>query len=141
VDSPEAGRLEVEALYARDRAARALGLEVLGVEPGLVRVAMTVRPDMNNGHEMCHGGFIFALADTAFAYACNAAGVAMVAGSANIEFLAPAVVGERLVATARETWRTERGGIYDVTVETDAGETRAHFRGRCSRFRAPSTRT
>jgi acyl-CoA thioesterase len=135
------GRREVEALYGKDQAARALGMAVLEVAPGAVRVAMTVRADMDNGHHMCHGGFIFTLADTAFAYACNAAGVAMVAAGASIEFLSPAVVGERLVATAREMSRTERNGIYDVIVETEAGETRAHFRGRCARWRAPSTRT
>jgi acyl-CoA thioesterase len=142
VIAPEAAsrRREVQTLYGKDRAAQALGMEVLEVEPGAVRVAMTVRPDMNNGHEICHGGFIFTLADTAFAYACNAAGVAMVAAGASIEFLSPAVVGERLVATARETSRSERGGLYDVVVETEAGETRAHFRGRCARRRVPPPR-
>jgi acyl-CoA thioesterase len=131
---------EIETLYGRDRAAQALGMEVLEIASGTVRVAMTVRADMNNGHDICHGGFIFTLADTAFAYACNAAGVAMVAAGASIEFLSPAVVGERLIATARETSRTERAGIYDVIVETDGGETRAHFRGRCARRRVPPPR-
>jgi acyl-CoA thioesterase len=142
VTSPEAAsrRREVQTLYGRDHAAQALGMEVLEIEPGAVRVAMTVRPDMNNGHEICHGGFIFTLADTAFAYACNAAGVAMVAAGASIEFLSPAVVGERLIATARETSRNERGGLYDVAVETETGETRAHFRGRCARRRVPPPR-
>jgi acyl-CoA thioesterase len=135
------GHLDVDALYGRDNASRALGMELLGVAGGAARVAMTVRADMNNGHGVCHGGFVFTLADTAFAYACNAAGVAMVAAGASIEFLSPAVVGERLIATARETSRTERNGIYDVIVETEAGETRAHFRGRCARWRAPSART
>jgi acyl-CoA thioesterase len=142
VTGPEAAgaRREVAALFGKDHAARALGMEVLEVAPGAVRVAMTVRADMNNGHDMCHGGFLFTLADTAFAYACNAAGVAMVAAGASIEFLAPAVVGERLIATARETSRSERNGIYDVIVATEAGETRAHFRGRCARWRAPPPR-
>jgi acyl-CoA thioesterase len=127
-----------ETLYLKDAAARALGIEVLEAAPGAARVAMVVRPDMGNGHGICHGGFIFALADTAFAYACNAAGIAMVAAGASIEFLAPAPVGERLTATARETSRSDRSGIYDVIVESEAGETRAHFRGRCARLRTPS---
>ena len=96
---------------------------------------MTVRGDMLNGHGVCHGGFLFALADTAFAYACNSAGVAMVAAGASIEFLAPAAAGERLIAAATESSRSERQGIYDVAVRTESGATRAHFRGRCARFR------
>ncbi len=103
--------------------------------PGGARLAMTVRGDMVNGHGVCHGGFLFALADTAFAYACNSAGVAMVAAGASIEFLALAAAGERLIAAATETWRNERQGIYDVAVRTESGATRAHFRGRCARFR------
>jgi acyl-CoA thioesterase len=124
-------------LYAADRAAQALGIEVLDVAPGSARVAMTVRPDMLNGHRTCHGGFLFALADTAFAYACNSHGDAMVAAGASIEFLSPVVVGERLLAAASETSRTERHGIYDVAISTDCGEPRAHFRGRCARLRVP----
>jgi acyl-CoA thioesterase len=133
-------RRSVDALYAGDLAAQALGIEVLEAAPGCARVAMTVRPDMLNGHATCHGGMIFALADTAFAYACNSRGDAMVAAGASIEFLAPAVAGERLIAIAGETSRTERHGIYDVAVETESGEPRAHFRGRCARFRLPSAK-
>jgi len=133
-----AARRAVEALYADDRAAQALGIEMLEVAPGHVRVAMTVRPDMLNGHGTCHGGFLFALADTAFAYACNSHGQAMVAAGASIEFLAPCAGGERLIATASETSRAARHGIYDVAVAKDSGELRAHFRGRCARLRVPS---
>jgi acyl-CoA thioesterase len=128
-------RAAADALYVGDHAARALGIEVLEVTPGGARLAMTVRGDMVNGHGVCHGGFLFALADTAFAYACNSAGIAMVAAGASIEFLAPAAAGERLVAAATETWRNERQGIYDVAVRTESGDARAHFRGRCARFR------
>jgi acyl-CoA thioesterase len=135
-DSPN---LAVDALYVKDRAAQALGIEILDASGDTLRVAMTVRADMLNGHGMCHGGFLFALADTAFAYICNSRGEAMVAAGASIEFLAPAFAGERLVATARETSRGERHGIYDVAVGTDSGDTRAHFRGRCARLRSPST--
>jgi acyl-CoA thioesterase len=126
----------VADLYSKDRVAHALGIELLAVEADGVRVAMMVREDMLNGHSICHGGIVFALADTAFAYACNAAAVPMVAAGANIELLAPTRPGERLIAVARETMRTERHGIYDVAVASDGGELRAHFRGRCARLRA-----
>jgi acyl-CoA thioesterase len=129
----------VQSLYAGDLAAQALGIEILEVYPGRVRLAMTVRPDMLNGHRTCHGGIIFALADTAFAFACNSHGQAMVAAGASIEFLAPAVGGERLIAIASETSRSERHGIYDVAVTRSSGESLAHFRGRCARLRVPST--
>ena len=99
---------------------------------------MTVRPDMVNGHGMCHGGIIFAFADSAFAFACNSHGQAMVAAGASIEFLAPTPSGERVTATATETTLTARHGIYDVCVTKASGETVAQFRGRCSRLRAPT---
>ena len=136
-DSVSAARAAVQALYARDLAAQALGIEILDVAPGAVRVAMVVRPDMQNGHGTCHGGMLFALADTAFAFACNSYGEAMVAAGASIEFLAAAARGERLIATASETSRTARHGIYDVAVARTSGELVAHFRGRCARLRVP----
>jgi acyl-CoA thioesterase len=128
----------IHAFYASDTAAQALGIEVLDVAPGMVRLGMVVRPDMLNGHGICHGGMIFALADTAFAYACNLAGDAMVAAGANIEFLAPGSGGERLIATATETSRGARHGIYDVAITNLSGVPLAHFRGRCARLRVPS---
>ncbi|MGO9037777.1 MAG: hydroxyphenylacetyl-CoA thioesterase PaaI [Steroidobacteraceae bacterium] len=131
-------RAAVQALYARDLAAQALGIEILDIAPGAVRIAMVVRPDMLNGHGTCHGGMLFALADTAFAFACNSYGEAMVAAGASIEFLAAAARGERLIATASETSRTARHGIYDVAVARTSGELVAHFRGRCARLRVPS---
>lgn len=137
--SAHSARRAVETLYAGDLAAQALGIEILEVHPGRVRLAMTVRQDMLNGHRTCHGGIIFALADTAFAFACNSHGQAMVAAGASIEFLAPAVGGERLIATASETSRSPRHGIYDVAVTRSSGESLAHFRGRCARLRVPST--
>ncbi len=141
-DSPEtsavSARSAVQSLYAGDLAAQALGIEILEVHPGCVRLAMTVRQDMLNGHRTCHGGILFALADTAFAFACNSHGQAMVAAGASIEFLAPAVGGERLIATATETSRSGRHGIYDVAVTRSSGESLAHFRGRCARLRVPS---
>ena len=137
-DSASDPRSAIHAIYASDPAAQALGMEVLEVALGTVRVAMTVRPDMLNGHGICHGGMLFALADTAFAYACNSRNVAMVAAGASIEFLAPTPVGERLIATASETSRSARHGIYDVEITNAAGEPLAHFRGRCARLRVPS---
>jgi len=126
----------VAALYERDAASRGFGIEVLEIAPGRVSVGMTVRPDMVNGHGMCHGGMLFMLADSAFAFACNSHGVPMVAAGASIEFLAPAPLGERLTASATETSRAERHGIYDVVITTQAGSPVAHFRGRCARLRA-----
>jgi acyl-CoA thioesterase len=125
----------VQALYRTDRASQGLGLEIMDVAPGRVRVEMTVRPDMVNGHGICHGGIIFAVADSAFAFACNSHGEPMVAAGASIEFLAPSSIGERVTATASEVTRTARSGIYDVCVTKSSGETIAHFRGRCSRLR------
>ncbi len=126
----------VDAQYSRDRAAHSLGIELVSAAAGAVQIAMRVRADMLNGHGTCHGGIVFALADTAFGYACNSHGAPMVAAGASIEFLAPSSAGERLIATATETSRGERHGIYDVTVRDEAGGVRAHFRGRCARFRA-----
>lgn len=128
----------VQSMFASDRASQNLGIEILEIAPGGVRISMTVRPEMVNGHGICHGGFIFAFADSAFAFACNSRGESMVAAGAAIEFLAPTAVGERLTAVAAEVKRTARHGIYDVSVSNGAGETVALFRGRCSRLRVPS---
>lgn len=125
-------------MYRTDRASQNLGLEILAVTPGSVRVSMTVRPEMVNGHGMCHGGIIFSLADSAFAFACNSHGEPMVAAGATIEFLTPTPEGELLTALATEVCRTPRHGIYDVRVTKRSGETVALFRGRSSRLR-PST--
>jgi phenylacetic acid degradation protein PaaD len=121
-------RKAAEAMYAQDRAARALGIVIDDVGDGTARGTMTVRPDMLNGHGICHGGLTFTLADTVFAYACNSSGRATVALSADIAFTAPAKEGERLTATARERTRQGRTGIYDVEV-TAEGRLVALFRG------------
>jgi acyl-CoA thioesterase len=138
VDARRRARAAADALYAGDTASQALGIELLDAAPGCVRVAMTVRADMVNGHGFCHGGVLFTLADSAFAFACNSHGQPMVAAGANIEFLAPAPRGARLTATATETSRTSRGGIYDVVVARETGEPLAYFRGRCARLRLPA---
>jgi acyl-CoA thioesterase len=125
----------VQSLLRVDAASRALGIEITEVAPGRVKIAMTVREDMLNGHGMCHGGVIFAFADSAFAFACNSHDEPMVAAGASIEFLAPTPPGERVTASAVEVWRSARHGLYDVTVASASGEALALFRGRCSRFR------
>jgi acyl-CoA thioesterase len=131
-------RAVVQSLYLADLASQSLGIEIIDVAPGEVQIAMTVRAEMLNGHGMCHGGIIFAFADSAFAFACNSHGDPMVAAGASIEFLAPTPRGERLTATATEVSRRARHGIYDVAVTGASGEVLAHFRGRCSRLRGPA---
>lgn len=123
----------VRALYDADRASQALGMRLIAVHPGEARIAMRVRADMANGHGLCHGGVLFALADSAFAFACNSYGVATVAAGATIDFLRPAKVGDELVAVAAERSRGRRTGLYDVSVNNQHGETVALFRGRSHR--------
>jgi acyl-CoA thioesterase len=125
-DTAEAVRT---GMYARDLAAQALGIMVEAIGPGFARCRMVVRDDMVQGHATCHGGLTFTLADTAFAYACNACNRATVALGAEIAFLAPVRAGEVLSATARERSRSGRTGIYDVEVTRDDGLLVALFRG------------
>jgi acyl-CoA thioesterase len=129
-------RAVVQSLYLGDPASQALGIEIIDVAPGRVQIVMTVRPDMVNGYGMCHGGIVFAFADSAFAFACNSYGDPMVAAGASIEFLAPTPRGERVTATAIEISRSARHGIYDVAVRDSSQQVLAQFRGRCSRLRA-----
>jgi acyl-CoA thioesterase len=137
-DARRRARAAADALYAGDTASQALGIELLDVMPGFARVSMAVRADMVNGHGICHGGVLFTLADSAFAFACNSHGEPMVAAGASIEFLAPVPRGARVTASATETSRTSRGGIYDVVVARETGEPLAYFRGRCARLRLPA---
>jgi acyl-CoA thioesterase len=117
-------------LYERDRASQSLGIEILEVRPGFTRAAMSVRPDMVNGHDICHGGFVFTLADSAFAFCCNSFNAVTVAAGATIDFLAPAHKGDRLIATARQLWRSKRTGLYEIEVAKADGTVIALFRGR-----------
>lgn len=131
------GRAErvIQHLYTRDTATRALGIRLVAVSPGRVSVAMTVRADMLNGHRICHGGMVFALADSAFAFACNSHGEVTVAAGVSIEFLAPAHEGDELLAEAVELQRSaQRTGFYDITVTNQHGERIALFRGRSHRI-------
>jgi acyl-CoA thioesterase len=117
-------------LYAGDRASQMLGMTVETCTPGRATVSMRVRPDMVNGHRICHGGLIFALADSAFAFACNSHGDNTVAAGAAIEFLAPGREGDVLRAVAAERWRAGRAGIYEIEVRNQRDEMVALFRGR-----------
>ena len=118
-----------ELMFAKDAASAGLGMEITAVGPGSATLTMTVRPDMLNGHGICHGGFIFALADSAFAFACNSYNQLTVAQQNQITYLSPGQSGERLVAEATETARNGRSGIYDVTVTGADGRKVALFRG------------
>ncbi len=126
--TPEGARLAAEALWRTDRASQALGMELLEVGVGTARVAMTITPTMTNGFETAHGGFIFALADSAFAFACNSHGRQAVAAQCAISYLRPGKIGDRLIAEARELVLAGRTGIYDVRV-TSGDQVIAEFRG------------
>jgi len=117
-------------MYARDRATQGLGIRLLEIRPGYARMQMTVRTDMLNGHAMCHGGFIFTLADSTFAFACNSYNVQTVAAGCAIEFLAPALEGELLQAEAVEQSRSGKTGVYDIVVTNPAGRKIALMRGK-----------
>jgi acyl-CoA thioesterase len=122
-------RPSVDAMMAKDEASRALGIELVDQGEGWAVTRMTVRDDMVNGHAIAHGGLVFALADTAFACACNSFGPVTVAASADIVFVAPARAGDILVAEAVLRTRFGRAGLYDVTVRRDE-DVIAEFRGR-----------
>ena len=119
-----------DAMWAGDAASRALGMRLVEVGPGRATLRMTVRADMVNGHDIAHGGYVFLLADTAFAVACNSYGQSTVAAGCDIAFLAPVHAGDHLTAEARETHRAGRSGIYDVSVRRGDGTVVAELRGR-----------
>ncbi len=121
-----------EKMWADDRASQQLGMTLDAVTAGAATLSMAIRDDMVNGHGNAHGGFIFSLADSAFAFACNSRNERAVAQACDIVFAAPARLGDRLVATATERHRFGRNGIYDIRVTKDAadGPVLAEFRGR-----------
>jgi acyl-CoA thioesterase len=123
-------------MYAHDQATKALGISIEQVGPGRATARMRVTGDMTNGHGIAHGDYIFLLADTAFAYACNSYGPVTVAQAGQITFLSPAREGDELIAAAAERVRMERNGIYDVSVCRADGEVLAEMRGD-SRTAAP----
>ena len=117
-----------EAMWKEDDASKGLGMEIVEIGPGKAVMSMTVLPHMVNGQRIAHGGFIFTLADSAFAFACNTHNERVVAAQGNITFIRPGKLGDRLVATAREISRSGRSGIYDVRVTVD-NTVIAEFRG------------
>ncbi|MDN3518199.1 hydroxyphenylacetyl-CoA thioesterase PaaI [Aquisalimonas lutea] len=126
----EMARRCAEAMWRDDHASQALGMRIEDIGPRYASLSMTIRRDMLNGHASCHGGLIFALADSAFAFACNWSNRLTVASSGTIEFLAPGREGDVLTATAQERSRAGRTGVYDATVCNQAGDLVALFRGR-----------
>ncbi|WP_295806116.1 hydroxyphenylacetyl-CoA thioesterase PaaI [uncultured Nitratireductor sp.] len=125
----EIAERSAEAMWARDDASKWLGCSLDAVAPGGATLSMTVEKHHTNGHDICHGGYIFTLADSAFAFACNSYNQIAVAQHNSITFIAPGALGDRLTAVAREVARFGRSGIYDVRVENQEGKRIAEFRG------------
>ncbi len=121
-------------MFAHDTCAQAMGMQIDEVDNGLARVSMTVAPQMLNGHQTCHGGQLFSLADTAFAYACNSQGLAAVASGCSIDFIRPSFAGDRLTAIANVRYQGKTTGLYDVEIINQTGKTVACFRGRAHRL-------
>jgi len=134
MDANDLARACADAMYANDRASAALGMEIAEMSAGRSVLTMTVRDDMVNGHDLCHGGLIFTLADSAFAFACNSQNLNAVAAGARIEFLAPARLGDRLTAVAELVSQAKRSGVYDVVVTNQQDQTIALFRGNSQRI-------
>lgn len=126
----QTAELVCEHMFANDRASKSLGIQILEIGPGTSLVAMTIRADMLNGHATCHGGFIAALADSAFAFACNSYNELTVASGFSIDIVAPGRVGDVLCAHCVEISKAGRTGVYDTAVTNQRGERVAMFRGR-----------
>lgn len=123
------------ALLENDACSRWLGLRLEQVGPGYARMSMAIRPEFLNGHQICHGGLIFTLADSAFAFACNTYDINTVASGCTIEFLLPVKGGDELSAEAVEQVLSGRHGIYDIRITNLAGQTVAMFRGRSAQIK------
>jgi len=121
-------------MYSRDHAAQALGMQIVAVNRGSATVSMQVRQDMVNGHDICHGGYMALLCDTAFAYACNSYNLNTVASGFSIEILAPAKLGDTLVAVGVEQAQRGRQGVYDIKLTNQSGDIIALFRGKSARI-------
>ena len=126
--------LATKTMFERDPASQALGMALAEVRPGYARMSMPIRQDMLNGHQICHGGYIFMLADSAFAFACNSHNHATVAAGCNIEFLAAGKLGDLLTAEAMEQTLSGKTGVYDVKVSNQEGRTVALLRGKSHRI-------
>jgi acyl-CoA thioesterase len=125
----EIARKSAAVMWAEDQASQGLGMRIVRVEPGIAVLSMPITMAMVNGHGLAHGGYIFTLADSAFAFACNSYGQRHVAQNCQISYIAPGKLGMLLTAEARERQRADRSGIYDVTVRDAAGKVIAEFRG------------
>jgi acyl-CoA thioesterase len=134
MDANDLARACADAMYANDRASASLGMEIVAVTTGRAVMTMTVRDDMVNGHDICHGGLIFTLADSAFAFACNSQNMNTVAAGARVEFLAPGKLGDCLTAVAEQVTQGGRTGVYDVVVTNQQDMTIALFRGNSHRI-------
>lgn len=128
-----------QALFERDQASQMLGMRIVEMRPGYAHLRMLVRADMVNGLRICHGGLVFALADSAFAFACNSYNENAVAAAGSIDFLAPARQADELTAIASELWRSGRSGLYETIVCNQHGTRVALFRGRCQRVQGEVT--
>ncbi|WBU61909.1 hydroxyphenylacetyl-CoA thioesterase PaaI [Paracoccus albus] len=125
----EIARASADAMWSTDRASQHLGMKIEHIAPGQATLTMTVTEEMTNGHENAHGGYIFTLADSAFAFACNSYNAVTVGQQASINYVSPGKLGDVLTATATEASRTGRSGVYDVNVTNQDGRLVAHFRG------------
>ena len=134
LDAQELAQASIDAMWAGDRASRSMGMVIVSVAPGSATLAMTVREDMVNGHDIGHGGYIFSLADSAFACACNSQNFTAVAAGARVEFVAPVRLGDTLTASACAVSQGKRSGVYDVTVKNQNNRTVALFRGNSARI-------
>ena len=125
----ELAEASAQAMWNDDSASQRLGMTLDHIAPGRATLSMTVTDAMSNGHGNCHGGYIFTLADSAFAFACNSYNQMVVAQHCSITYLTPGRIGDRLTATATETSRRGRSGIYDIRITNQDGDHVAEFRG------------
>lgn len=130
MDAVSLAKATAEVMWRDDNASKWLGIKVEEVRPGYARLSMTVTRNMVNGHNLCHGGLIFTLADSTFAFACNSHNQRAVAAGASIEFVAPAFLGDALTAEGVEQALKGRTGVYDMKVSNQKGELIALFRGK-----------
>jgi acyl-CoA thioesterase len=132
--NPPTPQQVADAMHARDHAAHALDINIVSVNLGGATVSMVVRQDMVNGHNICHGGYMALVCDTAFAYACNSYNFNTVASGFSIEILAPATLGDTLIAVATEQAQRGRQGVYDIKLTNQNGDIIALFRGKSARI-------